>query len=541
MNSNSNEDGSNKRRAQLGQWRTPPQPFFPNTTSSSSLASSSHNDSSNNMNTNPSSNLDALKIPIPPGVDPKDYAAFQEAYRRGAEAAAALAQPSHPQHAAAQQALFAAGFAAAQQQQQQQQIKPSMNTAVPQNVPSMMTANMPQDQQQQNTSEPKHMYTSLMAAPATSMPAGQNTSNPQQQKSSITLQPSVMRSNNNIPIQTTDHQNSQMHHSGMPMVGMQGTSPTAPSMSMNMNMNVNNNLQGSLAAGMGSNVGGVGGSRSISLPDMARYAARASAEDHKRKKRLARNRASARLRRLKKKNLVDTYEGEVGVLEASLAKLQAHSWGTDDDHEALLEALSMDRGQQPLPPERRQALIHDILKQQREQVQNIRDVHFEVMLLGWLANQNDGESKESNKEDQADKDTEMGNEEEEKLAMELNKILNLTPEQKEELKKVTETSHDEVKAIDTVDMCLEAMLNNSWIMNHPVEECTQQFMSILNPGQMSKFLLWTDHNSEAIDQLDYVNAPAATAPPAQSPTFVFGTDNEGALMHGDAGEGDEGK
>lgn len=96
----------------------------------------------------------------------------------------------------------------------------------------------------------------------------------------------------------------------------------------------------------------------------------------------------------------------------------------------------MDRGQQPLPPERRQALIHDILKQQREQVQNIRDVHFEVMLLGWLANQNDGESKESNKEDQADKDTEMGNEEEEKLAMELNKILNLTPEQKEELKKV---------------------------------------------------------------------------------------------------------
>lgn len=45
-------------------------------------------------------------------------------------------------------------------------------------------------------------------------------------------------------------------------------------------------------------------SRSFSLPDMASYAARAQVEEEKRKKRLARNRASARLRRLRKKNLV---------------------------------------------------------------------------------------------------------------------------------------------------------------------------------------------------------------------------------------------
>ena len=75
-------------------------------------------------------------------------------------------------------------------------------------------------------------------------------------------------------------------------------------------------------------------------------------------------------------------------------------------------------------------------------------------------------------------------------------------------------------------------------MNHHVEECTQQFISILNPGQMSKFLLWTDHNSEAIDQLDYVNAPLSSSLPAQSPTFVFGTDNES--VHGDTvDDGDE--
>ena len=42
--------------------------------------------------------------------------------------------------------------------------------------------------------------------------------------------------------------------------------------------------------------------RSVSLPDMSGYAAQA--EEEKRQKRLARNRASARLRRLRKKNLV---------------------------------------------------------------------------------------------------------------------------------------------------------------------------------------------------------------------------------------------
>ena len=46
------------------------------------------------------------------------------------------------------------------------------------------------------------------------------------------------------------------------------------------------------------------GGRSVSMPDISSYAAQQDAEEAKRRKRLARNRASARLRRLKKKNLV---------------------------------------------------------------------------------------------------------------------------------------------------------------------------------------------------------------------------------------------
>lgn len=45
--------------------------------------------------------------------------------------------------------------------------------------------------------------------------------------------------------------------------------------------------------------------RSVSLPDMSAFAAQA--EEEKRQKRLARNRASARLRRLRKKNLVSSF------------------------------------------------------------------------------------------------------------------------------------------------------------------------------------------------------------------------------------------
>lgn len=283
--------------------------------------------------------------------------------------------------------------------------------------------------------------------------------------------------------------------------------------------------------------------RSISLPDMTRYAARASAEENKRKKRLARNRASARLRRLKKKNLVDTYEGEVGVLETSLAKLRTHSWGQGHDHEALLEALSMDRGQQAIPPEARQDFIRDILKQQKEQVENIKDVHLEVLLLNWLANyetvhtdNNDPRPPESSSaEQQPSSSPDKDDADTVQLAEELNALLSLTPAQKEQLRATTQACHEERQAIETVDLCLDAMLNNEWIMNHPVEECTRDFMSVLNKGQMSKFLLWTDHNSEAIDQLDYVNASPAGAPPAQSPVFLFGTDSE--QLDGGGGSG----
>lgn len=256
------------------------------------------------------------------------------------------------------------------------------------------------------------------------------------------------------------------------------------------------------------------GSRSLSLPDMQSYAARAQAEEEKRKKRLARNRASARLRRLRKKNLVDSYEGEVGVLEASLQKLKAHTWGTS--HEALLEALSMERGQQELSNEERVQLIQDIVQQQRKQVEFLRETQREQeVLLSVVENPED------------------------ELSIELQSVLNLTDEQKEDIRKACRGLEKEVQAMETFIQCLDAMQDKAWLWNEGVAQISNQFTSILHTNQLSKFLLWADGNSEALDSLEYCHAPPSQAPPASAPIFVFGMDDHAsqvAFAQGDSGE-----
>ncbi|CAN0427443.1 unnamed protein product, partial [Ectocarpus fasciculatus] len=49
--------------------------------------------------------------------------------------------------------------------------------------------------------------------------------------------------------------------------------------------------------------------------------------DERRSRRLERNRASARVRRQRKKNMAELYEKEVARLEACIGTLRAHVWG----------------------------------------------------------------------------------------------------------------------------------------------------------------------------------------------------------------------
>jgi len=241
---------------------------------------------------------------------------------------------------------------------------------------------------------------------------------------------------------------------------------------------------------------------------------------------------------------VESYEGEVGVLESSLSKLRAHRWGVGNDPEALIEALSMDRGQQVIDSKKRNELITNILTQQQEQVRNVMECQLENMVLGLVARHGVEENRRGINADEVSEGTHdvkrkesVENSEQstnkvedqqqmDSLVRELNDLLQLSPEQKKKLQDTTEGIEEERRAIEVVDSSLTAMLSNSWLMNEGIEECTKQFTSILNSTQMSKFLLWSDHNSESIDQLDYVNAPVASAQPSQSPVFVFGIDDD---------------
>jgi len=233
------------------------------------------------------------------------------------------------------------------------------------------------------------------------------------------------------------------------------------------------------------------------MPDMSTYAAQA--EEEKRQKRLARNRASARLRRLRKKNLVDAYETEVGILEKTLKQLKAHEWGRDDNHIALLDALGMERGQQAIPADQRAAVIRDILNHQMQQVELLRQAQLEQECLAMLAS-------EENADDE--------------MVRELQDLLQLSDAQKQDLRTCSQGLDKEVEALETIAASLEAMKENDWLVNEGVQAITDQFTSILHKNQLSKFLLWTDVNVESIDQLDHVQVQ----PLQGAPIFNFGVE-----------------
>lgn len=197
---------------------------------------------------------------------------------------------------------------------------------------------------------------------------------------------------------------------------------------------------------------------------------------------------------------MDSYEGEVGVLELSLQKLKAHEWGQGHSHEALLEALGMERGQQALNLEERQALVSEILQQQRSQLAYLREAQVEQQVLRELVHSSDTHDP---------------------LWQELSGVLNLTQDQQSSLQKATCGLDDEVQAMETLEQCLDAMTNR--LTNDGVHAISSQFLGIFNPNQIQKFLLWSDSNAEAIDQLDYCHA----GPPQASPIFSFGMDDYG--------------
>jgi len=506
---NYNEE-ERKLRALAGQWQTPPLPTYASAARAPPKQLIQQHPPNVTMNSNDNTGS-ASNMSAPSNLpdNSEEYAkALQEAYRKGAEAAARMAQQQIP--SAASCPNFSTG--PSQQQQHGSSTSSGANIRIAtvdetaMNEFQMDHQIHPPPQHQMNTSIPDPLSSSMPPPlpPSVATTTVQHQHHPPQTQ--ITYAPQHLAEQQ--PSLQPQHSQQQQY----PVAIQQ----QQPQMSVN---SMTQPLVASSGAPRHPRLIKAAGSkqskpqaqqqpgRSLSMPDMSTYAA--EAEEEKRLKRLARNRASARLRRLRKKNLVDAYETEVGILEKTLKQLEAHEWGKDtDDHKALLDALGMERGQQAISPEERNTIIQDIMKQQKQQVNMLQQAQCEQEVLAMLAS---GASSERGENSEADIS----------MLSELQEILQLSEDQKVKLQESSKGLDREVEALETVSASLEAMQKNDWLLNEGVQKITDQFTSILHKNQQSKLLLWTDANAEAVDQLDLVQVQ----PLQSAPMFSFGVES----------------
>jgi len=259
------ERGPAKRLAKKGQWATPPVgELFPAAAAPADTV-----------------NLTTGSFPVPNTSD--DYTkALQEAYRRGAEAAAAMSQP----------ATNGNGNAIAGTPLPLTVHAHTSTPSVPLPVlPVQLPVNLPVQQpvQQQGS-------TNMLAVQSGAVSTNMGVPTPLQFTSSMTSPPPPQEPQ--VSVQAASHPHAHVHAHPQTNLPQQpfymnvDPTPIAPEIVLS-----------AAAVGIAASESSITSNRSVSMPDMSGLD-KAEDEETKRLKRLARNRASARLRRLRKKNLV---------------------------------------------------------------------------------------------------------------------------------------------------------------------------------------------------------------------------------------------
>jgi hypothetical protein len=441
------DDMQKKRVALAGQWRTPPTPFFagrPMEAAAEVPAATT-----------------TITVPIieeviaPPSLphSTEDYAkALQEAYRRGAEAAARAAALAH--------ATSCPDF---------MEVAAPASVMAPPPAPTIATAaSFP-------PTHPQSVHSSSSSGSAGMVPMDTTTGGGDTLSGGGGVQ--VVHHHHHHHILPPETAHTSVASMPRPPSAVSQVSSTHPPPIV---------IQSKVATTTTQQ------QRSVSLPDMSSYAAQQ--EEEKRQKRLARNRASARLRRLRKKNLVDAYEVEVGSLEKTLAQLQQHEWGSlKSSSAALAEALSMDRGQQKLSVTERHQAATDILQQQLQFIEQLEELMQEQFVLHQVA-----QATLQGSSDHEWKD--------------LQETLQLSPDQCQQIMDQSTGWQEEWNSLQTVKTSLQAMKENNWLWNEGCSAITDQFLSILHSNQIS----------EAIEELDGLHAIPVVA---DAPVFQFGMDN----------------
>ena len=288
-----------KLRALAGQWKTPPMPIYASTAQTQPKQQIQQQQKPP-ATINSRDRSGSLPTPANLPDNSEDYAkALQEAYRKGAEAAARMAQQQQIPSAAS-----CPNFSTGSSPQQPQ---PVPSTSAPGEESTMAPVNSfqldhqeyPPHQHQMSTSIPDPLKSSMPPPlpPSTTTSSVHHQHHPHQTQ--ITYAPQHIAEQQPFlqPQQSQPPQYTQQQQQQQPQ-----QQPQQQQLAVPQPMAAPSVAQRPIKAAVTKQSKSQQPGRSLSMPDMSTYAV--EAEETKRLKRLARNRASARLRRLRKKNLV---------------------------------------------------------------------------------------------------------------------------------------------------------------------------------------------------------------------------------------------
>ncbi|CEG36923.1 hypothetical protein, variant 1 [Plasmopara halstedii] len=227
----------------------------------------------------------------------------------------------------------------------------------------------------------------------------------------------------------------------------------------------------------------------IRTPDLLSIYQKLQEEDDRRQRRLERNRASARVRREKKKGMVETYEAEVSKLESSLSMLRNHKFGTGNGKDLTI-ALENSSGEH------------------FRHAQMSKDAKMELMarILGHHSRNTDA-IRRSNAENQALIAVAIDDSE---FSRSLRSQLGLTPEQCQELASLAIPTSKESRKLDAIRKCFSALRAHDWLYVPGIESIIHQSRNTMTPYQFQKFLSWSVENCSTIERLQFVPTPSAS-------------------------------
>ncbi|TDH65024.1 hypothetical protein CCR75_008426 [Bremia lactucae] len=242
-------------------------------------------------------------------------------------------------------------------------------------------------------------------------------------------------------------------------------------------------------------------------PDLLSIYQKLQEEDDRRQRRLERNRASARVRREKKKGMVETYETEVSKLESSLKMLRSHEFGTGNAQK-LVTALEYSSGEH----------FHH--------AQMSKEAKMELMarILGNHSRNTDA-IRRSNDENQALITVAIESSE---FSRSLRAHLGLTSEQCQRLASLVVPASEETRKLDAIQKCFSALRAHDWLYVPGIEAILHQSRNTMTPHQFQKLLSWSLENRASIEQLQVPSAHIVSTPSAaeveKNLNFVFSED-----------------